>query len=324
MKPIGARWLGAIGILLSAPMLLPALAQEAYPTRAITIVVPFPPGGAADALPRLLADRLTATLGQPIVIQNKAGATGNIGAESVANAKPDGYTLLSSPPPPLVINQSLFPQLGFDPARFVPITVLAGAPNVLVAHPKLRANSADELIALAKAQPGALNYASTGAGGTPHLSAEWFKSHAGVQITHVPYKGNPAYTALMAGEVDIMFMNLADALPHLRSGRLKALAAAGASRTAALPDTPALAETIPGFVSTTWYAVVAPPGTPNAIADKLSAAFNEALQRPEVARRLAELNFETIGGSPVRTAAFFKEEAQRWGQVIRAANIKPD
>jgi tripartite-type tricarboxylate transporter receptor subunit TctC len=324
MKSVRAILFGTACIFLAGLVPLPAAAEEPYPTRLITIVVPFPPGGAADSLPRTVGEKVAAKFGQPIIIQHKVGATGNIGAEWVANAQPDGYTLLASPPPPLVINQSLFPQLAFDPARFVPITVIAGAPNVLVANPKLRADSTDELIALAREHPGTLNYASTGSGGTPHLSAEWLKSVAGVQITHVPYKGNPAYTALLAGEVDVMFMNLGDALPYVRSGKLKALAVASERRTPALPGTPTVAETIPGFVSVTWYAVVAPPGTPSAIAEKLSAAFNEALQLPEIARWLAERNFDPIGGSPAQTAAFFKEETQRWSKVIRTANIKAD
>ena len=318
--------LGTACLLLAGLLLSPtAVAEEPYPSRPITIVVPFPPGGPADSLPRLVAEKLATRLGQPIVIQNKVGATGNIAAEWVANAKPDGYTLLSSPPPPLVINHSLFPRLAFDPSRFVPITVIASVPNVLVANAKLQADSAEQLVALARQHPGRLNYASIGAGGTPHLSAEWFKSEADVQITHIPYQGAAlAYTALLTGEVDLMFMTLGDALPHVRSGRWKALAVASAKRAPALPDTPALAETLPGFVSVTWFAVVAPPGTPSALTEKLSAAFSEALHEPDVARRLGESSFEPVGGSPAQTAAFFKEEAKRWSRVIRAARITID
>ena len=313
---LGALW------LVFTP--LPAAAQDSYPSRPVRIVVPFPPGGAADSLTRIVAEKVAARLGQPFIIENKAGASGNIGAELVASARPDGYTLMSSPPPPLVINQSLFPQLAFDPARFVPITVIARASNVLVAHPRLRASSVGDLIAQAKANPGVLNYASTGSGGTPHLTAEWFKSLAGVQLTHIPYKGAQAYPALLAGEVDLMFMTLGDALPHIRSGGLKALAVGSEQRVAALPGVPTLAETIPGFVSTTWFAVVATPGTPPDIAQKLSAAFNEALQLPEIIHKLTGLNFEPMGGTPAQTAAFFKREADRWSQVIRAAQIKAD
>ena len=324
MQATRARAFFAVCLALAGLVTLPVAAQDTYPTRPITIVVPFPPGGAADLLGRLMADKLAAAFGQPVIVQNKPGATGNIGAELVANAKPDGYTLLSTPPPPLVINKLVLPRLPFDPAQFVPITVIAGAPNVLVANAKLRADSVSELIALARAQPGKLNYGSTGPGGTPHLTAEWLKSELGVQITHVPYTGNAAYAALIAGDVDVMFANLADAGPHLRSGKMKPLATAGATRSAALPGTPALAEMVPGFVSTTWFAVVAPPGTPRAIAERLSAAFNDALRQPDVAARLAEVHFEPIGGSPARTAAFLDEETQRWSTVIRRAGIKAD
>lgn len=314
----------ALGALWVAFTPLPAAAQDTYPSRPVKIVVPFPPGGAADALTRIVADKVAARLGQPFIVESKAGASGNIGAELVASARPDGYTLMSSPPPPLVINQSLFAQLAFDPGRFVPITVIAGAPNVLVAHPRLRASTTGELIAQAKAAPGVLNYASTGSGGTPHLTAEWFKFATGVQLTHIPYKGAQAYPALLAGEVDVMFMTLGDALPHIRSGGLKALAVGSEQRVAALPTVPTLAETIPGFVSTTWFAIVATPGTPPAIAQKLSAAFNEALQLPEIVLKLVGLSFEPIGGTPAQTEAFFKQETQRWRQVIRAAQIKAD
>ena len=319
-----ARILASACLCLAALVAAPVAAQDAYPSRPITIVVPFPPGGAADLLARLMGEKLATAFGQPVIVQNKPGATGNIGAEAVANAKPDGYTLLSTPPPPLVINKSLLPRLPFDPAQFVPITVIAGAPNVLVANARLRADSTDALVALARAQPGKLNYGSPGPGSTTHLTTEWFKAELGLQITHVPYTGNAAYAALVAGDVDVMFVNLGDAWPHLRSGKVKPLATAGATRSAALQGTPALAETLPGFVSTTWFALVAPPGTPPAIAERLSAAFNDALRQPDVVARLADMHFEPIGGSPARTAAFLDEETQRWSRVIRQAGIKAD
>ncbi|MEO5595749.1 MAG: tripartite tricarboxylate transporter substrate binding protein, partial [Lysobacteraceae bacterium] len=217
-------------IVLTVFMQVPAAAQETYPNHPIKIVVPFPPGGAVDTLSRLIAEKISKQLGQPVFIENKPGASGNIGAEMTANARPDGYTLLSSPPPPLVVNQSLYPHLPFDPAAFVPITILAGAPNVLVAHPKLQADNAPDLIAWATAHPGQLNYASTGSGGTPHITTEWFKSAANIQITHVPYQGVKGLFALLAGEVDLMFLNLSDVLPHIRGGKLKALAVASENR----------------------------------------------------------------------------------------------
>jgi tripartite-type tricarboxylate transporter receptor subunit TctC len=313
-----ALW--AVAVLATPP----AAAQDVYPSRLIRIIVPYPPGGAADSLTRMVADKLSAQLGQPFIIENKPGASGNIGAEMVARAAPDGYTLLSAPPPPLVVNQSLFPQLGFDPARFVPVTVIAGAPNVLVVHPKVAATNLRQFIELAKAQPGMLSYASTGSGGTPHLTAEWFKAAAGLDIAHIPYKGALAYPAVLSGEVEMMFMNLGDALPHLRSGTLRALAVCSEQASPALPGVPALAATMPGFVSSTWYGVVAPPGTPPAIVDKLWSAVTVALKSPDVSKRLADLYFEPIGSSPAQSAAFFGQEVQRWQQVILQANIKPE
>ena len=311
-------------IVLSLLGSLHAGAQDVYPSRPIRMVVPFPPGGLADALSRIVAEKIAVKLGQPIIIENKPGASGNIGAEMVANAKPDGYTLLSTPPPPLVINQTLYPGLPFDPAKFVPITVMAATPNLLVVNPKVQANTIDELINHAKANPGKLNYGSTGSGGTPHLTTEWFKAVTGADLTHVPYKGAQAYQPLLSGEVDLMFMNIADALPYVRSGKLKPLAIGSEKRSSAFPDVPALSETLPGFVSMTWFAVAAPPGTPPPIALKLSAAIAEVLQSPEIAKRLADLSMVPIGNSPQMAAAFLKEETDRWGRVIRTARIKPD
>ncbi|MEO5596106.1 MAG: tripartite tricarboxylate transporter substrate binding protein [Lysobacteraceae bacterium] len=311
-------------IALTGFMQVPAAAQETYPNHPIKIVVPFPPGGAVDALSRLVAEKISKQLGQPALVENKPGASGNIGAEMTANARPDGYTLLSSPSPPLVINQSLYPHLPFDPATFVAVTILAGAPNVLVAHPRLQADSAPELIAWATAHPGQLNYASTGSGGTPHITTEWFKSAANIQITHVPYQGVKGLFALLAGEVDLMFMNLGDALPYIRSGKIKALAVASEKPIAQLPGVATLAETIPGFVSLTWFGIVATPGTPPSVADKLSAAIAQALQLPDVAKWLGDRNLDPIGGSPAQTAAFLKDETRRWSEVIRAAHIKVD
>ena len=316
----------AAGLISVLAIVLPlkAAAQDNYPSRAIRIVVPFPPGGAVDALSRMVAEKLAARFGQPVIVENKPGASGNIGAETVANARPDGYTLLSSPPPPLVINKMLFPHLPFDPATFVPITLLTGAPNILVANPKVSAENVAEFIAQARAQPEKFNYASTGSGGTPHVTAEWFKSAAKVQIAHIPYQGIKAYAALLAGEVDVAFMNLGDALPYIRSGRLKALAVASEKRISQLPGVAPLADMLPGFVSSTWFGVVATPGTPMAVAEKLSAAIGDALREPDIAKKLVELNLDPIGGTPAQTAAFLKEETERWRKVIRAADIKAD
>src|SRR5438128_7984501 len=250
--------------LLFAPLLasLPLHAQD-WPAKAVRIIVPFPAGGSADLIPRIVAEKLSEKWGQPVIVENRPGAAGNIGADIVFRSEPDGYTLLSAPPPPLVINRLLYPKLSYDSTQFAPVSVIAANPNVLLVHPSLGVNSVAELIALARQNPGKLNYASQGSGSTSHLTAELFKSMAGgLQITHVPYKGTaPALTDLLAGQVDMMCDNLGVSLPHVRSGKLKALAVASTQRFAALPDAPALAETLRGFESVAWFGIVAPPKT---------------------------------------------------------------
>ena len=300
-----------------------ASAQE-WPARPVRIIVPFPPGGSADLLPRAVSEKLAGRWRQPVIVENRPGAAGNIGADAVFRAEPDGYTLLSAPPPPLVINRLLYPKLSYDSTQFVPVTVIAANPNVLLVHPGLGVNSVAELIALARQSPGKLNYASQGSGSTSHLTAELFKSMAGgLQITHVPYKGTaPALTDLLAGQVDMMCDNLGVSLPHVRSGKLKALAVASKQRFAGLPDVPALAETLPGFESRAWYGIVAPPRTPAPIAAKISAGVADALKNPDVLKRLQELSAEPMGLTPAETAAFIKAESERWGAVIRSAGVK--
>ena len=258
------------------------------------------------------------------MVENRAGAAGNIGAEYVYRADPDGYTLLSSSPPPLAINRLLYPKLGFDSTQFVPMSVMAAIPNVLLVHPRVPANSVEELIAYAKANPGKLNYASQGNGTTSHLTAELFKQRAGgLQIAHIPYKGTaPALTDLLGGQVDMMCDNLGVSLPHVRSGKLKALAVASAKRIASLPGVPALAETFPGFEAVAWFAIVGPPRTPSAIAEKVGADVREALKLPEVQKRLAELSAQPMGFGPADTGAFIRQETERWSAVIRTAGVK--
>ena len=298
----------------------------AYPAKPIRIVVPFPAGGSADLLPRIVGEKLATRFGQSVLVENRAGAAGNIGAEAVFKAEPDGYTLLSAPPPPLVINPSLYAKLAFDPSAFVPVTVIAAIPNVLLVHPKVPVNSVQEIVAYAKANPGKLNYASQGSGSTSHLTAEMFKSMAGVRITHVPYKGTaPALTDLLGGQVDIMFDNLGVSLQHVRSGKLKALAICSEKRVASLPNVPTVAESgLPGFVAVAWFGVVAPPGTPPAIAAKLATAIADVLRMPEVAKRLADLSAEPVGNTPAEMAAFMKDEVERWRRVIVSAGVKVD
>jgi tripartite-type tricarboxylate transporter receptor subunit TctC len=324
MKRTGRSCLTGFTLVMAALAPVHAPAQETYPSHPIKIIVPFPPGGVVDALGRLLGERLSAKLGQPVAVENRPGASGNVGAELVAKAKPDGYTLMVAPPPPLVINQSLYPKLSYNPLAFVPITVIARAPNVLVAHPSLKANNAGELIAEARAQPGKLKYVSTGSGGTPHVTAEWFKSVANIDLTHVPFQGALAYPALLKGDAQVMFMPLSDALPHIRSGKLKALAVGSEKRIPELPDLPSITETVPGFNSTAWWGIVSAPGTPQQIVEELSAAIAEELRQPDTLKKLEGMGVDPVGGSPTQTAAFFKEEAERWGNVIREAKIKVD
>jgi tripartite-type tricarboxylate transporter receptor subunit TctC len=300
-----------------------ALAQE-WPAKTVRIVVPFPAGGSADLLPRYVGESLQKQWGQPVIVDNRPGAAGNIGATSVFQAEPDGYTLLSAPPPPLVINRLLYPKLAYDSTQFVPMTVIAAIPNVLLVHPKVAASSVAELIALAKTNPGKLNYASQGNGTTSHLTNELFNSMAGgLRITHVPYKGTaPALADLLGGQVDMMFDNLGVSLPHVKAGKLRALAVASPRRFRSLPDVPALAETLPGFESVAWFGVVGPPKTPAAIAGKVAAGVAEALRNPDVLRRLSELSADPLGLTPAETAAFMKTETERWGAVIRSAGVK--
>jgi len=318
-----AASLAALAFLLAAPNT--TLAQDRYPSRPIKLIVPYAAGGLADLLARMVGEKLAAKWGQPVIVEARPGASGNIGAEAVARAEPDGYTLLVTPPPPLAINQSLFSRLGYDPNAFVPLCLVATIPNILVINPNVPASNIHELVAFAKANPDKLSYASTGSGGTPHLTAEMLKVRAGLRIMHVPYKGNPpAFTDLIGGHVDMMFANLGDSLPHFKSNKLKVLGVGSRTRLAELPDVPAISEAFPGFVSDTWYAVVAPPKTPAAIAAQLSTAINESLKLPDVASRLRDLSAAAGGGSPTETAAFISEETRRWREVIVAAGIKSE
>lgn len=311
-----------IGLVLTTPATATGLDQ--YPERLIKIVVPVPAGTVPDTFGRIVADKLQSKWGKPVIVENRPGAALNIGTEAVAKAEPDGYTLLVAPTGPLVINQHLY-NLRFDPMALVPITVIAAAPNVLVVRPGLGVGSVPELIALAKSQPGKLTYASTGRGTTMHLTAEMLKSHAGFEIAHVAYKGIPQYlNDMLGGNIDLAFANLIDVFPLLQDGRLKAIAVGSTERIALLRNVPALAETIPGFVSTAWYAVAAPPKTPPQIVQKLSSALIEGLKEPASMARLEGIKATPVLNSPSEAAAFFREESARWRKVIVAAGIKPE
>ncbi|MEA2923215.1 MAG: hypothetical protein QOD25_337 [Alphaproteobacteria bacterium] len=319
---------GCIGAGLALAAMLAALPQAAaqdYPSRPVKIIVPFPAGGTADVMPRVIGEWLSRKWGQPVVVENRTGAAGNIGAEAVAKAEPDGYTLLSAPPPPLVINQNLYPKLGFDPSEFVPIVIMGRVPNALVVNPKLPLNSVAEVIAYARANPGKLTSATQGNGTTSHLTSELFQMMADVKFQHVPYRGSaPALTDLVAGSVDLMFDNLGVSLPLVKGGQLKLLGVATPKRMASLPDVPTIAETLPGFESAAWFAIVAPPKTPQAVVDKINADVNEALRQSDIVQRLTQLSAEPIGGTPQATAAYMREEIERWHKVIKAANVKLD
>jgi len=301
----------------------PGAAQD-YPSRPIRIIVPLPPGANGDLMPRILGQQLSAKLGQPVVIENRSGAAQNLGAELVYRAEPDGYTLLATPQGPLVISPSFIPKLSFDPSQFVPITIMARLPYILVVHPKVPVETFAAFIAYAKANPDKLNYGSPGLGSSTHLTGELLKLAAGIRMTHVPYAGlAPALNDLLAGHTDVMIDNLGSSLQHVREGKLRALAVTSISRIPELPDLPPIADTYPEVVASAWFAVVAPPKTPPAIADKLSQTFAAILREPEIEKRWRDMNLNAVGGTPDEIKIFFREDTERWRKVIVTGNIKP-
>ncbi len=317
-------WFGAAVFLclLSCPII--SLAQDAYPNRVIKIVVPFAAGTTADQIPRIIGDKLSSKWGQPIIVENRPGATGNIGAEIVARAEPDGYTLLSTAAPPLAINPTLYPKLNFDASAFEPISMMTLVPNVLVVNPKTGANTLQELIAISKSRPGQLLYASTGPGGTPTLAMEMLKLQSGANLRDIPFRQGtgPALLDVLGGRIDAMFVNISEGLPHIRSGSLNALGVTTEQRVPQLPDVPAIAETFPGFYSTTWYAMMAPPKTSREITAKLSAAITEVLHLSDVSKRFSEQSMIIVASNPSETRAFIQKETERWREVIKAAGMK--
>jgi tripartite-type tricarboxylate transporter receptor subunit TctC len=316
-------WMLGTVLAISAVLIAAQSNAQDYPARPVKIIVPFPAGGTADAMPRLVGEWLARKWGQSVVIENRTGAAGNIGAEAAFKAEPDGYTLLSAPPPPLVINHNLFPRLGYDPLQFEPIIIISRVPNALIVHPKVKANTLAEFIAEARANPGKITSATQGIGTTSHLTSELFQMMANVQFQHVPYRGSaPALQDLTGGNVDIMFDNLGVSLSLVKDKRLKLLAVAAQKRMASLPDVPAIAETLPGFEAVAWYGVVAPPKTPKTIVDKINADINEALKAPEIVQRMPDFSAEVVGGTPQATAAYMREEIARWHKVIQSAGVK--
>ena len=317
------------GVLLALVLALvgqPA-AAESYPSRSIRLIVPYAAGGTNDILARLVGARLQLAWGQPVVVENRTGAGGNVGAEQVAKAAPDGYTLLVTASPPLSINASLYRDLPFKPATdFAPVSLLIEVPNLLEANPRLGVGTVAELVAYAKAHPAKLNFASQGSGTTSHLAGELLKLKTGIDVAHVPYRGTaPALNDLVAGNVDYMFDNLVSSLPLVRAGSLRALAVGSRTRSPALPEVPTLIESgFADFESTAWFAMVAPAGTPPAIVDQLSQGAAAALREPEVAARLADLGATTVGSDPAALGALIKAEIARWAPVVEAAHITID
>jgi tripartite-type tricarboxylate transporter receptor subunit TctC len=300
-----------------------ALAQSGYPSRTIKIVVPLPPGPVADVVPRLVAQKLAAKWGQAVIIENRPGASLNIGAEAVARAEPDGYTLLATPPGPLVVSQHFFPNLGFDPTAFVPVTVMVKVPAVVVVNPSVPVSNLQELIAFAKANPNKLSYGSPGLGNTPQLAMENLMNAAGIRLLHVPYPGlGPAMNDLLAGHIDVMIDNLGNVMQHVTSGRLKLIAATTEARITELPDLPTVSETLPGVSFADWFAVVVPPKTPPEIAAKLSQAIAEIIRAPDIAKRLGDLYLRPVGSSLAETAALIRHDSEQWRQTIAATGMK--
>ena len=312
------------GALAVTAALTASAAAQDYPTRAVKIIVPFPAGGTADAMPRIVADFLSKKWNQPVIVENRAGAGGNVGAEAAFRSDPDGYTLFSAPPP-LVYNHILNPKLPFDPTQFIPIATMGKVPNSLLTNsPRLKdAKTVKDVIDFAQKNPGVLNSGTQGVGTTAHLTSEWFQTMAKVKFQHVHYRGSaPAVQDLVAGTVDVAFDNIGAAMSLIKGGKIRILGVASEKRVPSLPDVPTIQETVPGFVAVTWFAIVAPPKTPQVIVQKLNTDIREALRDATVRQRLGNLNAEVVGGTLAEEAAFFKKETELWGKVIKDAGVK--
>jgi tripartite-type tricarboxylate transporter receptor subunit TctC len=320
------RSLARIAASLAACAASLALAQS-YPSRTIKMIVPFPPAGSTDISARAVAGKLGERLGQAVVIENRPGAGGNIGTDVAAKAPPDGYTLVVGTVGTHAINSSLYSKMPYDNIRdFAPVVLLSTVPNVLVMSPSFPANSVADVIRLGKAKPGELNFASSGAGTSIHLSGEMFKSMAGLDMTHIPYKGSaPMLIDLMSGQVNMAFDNLSASMVHIKAGKLKALATTGATRSPALPDLPTVSEAgLPGYESTSWNAVFAPAGTPREVIDKLNRELNAILQSPETRKYFAEQGAEAGGGTPEQLGALVRSETTKWSKVVKDSGAKVD
>jgi len=305
----------------------PVHAQGTYPDHALRIIVPFPPGGPADVLARIVGAELTGALGQPVVVENKPGAGGNIGMEQGGKAAADGYTLTLAPVGNLTVSPYIYSKLPYDPVKdFAPVTVLAAVPNVLVVHPSLGVKSLRDLIALAKAKPGTLNFASPGNGSGPHLAGELLKRMAGIELVHVPYNGvAPAMNAVVAGDVQLFFAQSSAALPQIKGGRVIPLGVASLRRIDAAPELPTIAESgLPGFDVTSWYSLVVPAATEPARIARLQSTIAAAFARPDVREKIAGLGAEPVADTPAEFAALLGRESERWRTLAREANIHAD
>jgi tripartite-type tricarboxylate transporter receptor subunit TctC len=302
-------------------------AAQQYPSKPIRFVIPYPPGGPLDAVARLTAQKVSETVKQPVIVDNKPGAGGNIGADIVAKSPADGYTILMGAVATHAINPTLYASIPYDPVRdFAPVTQLASTPNILIVNPSIPASNVREFIAYAKANPGKLNFGSGSTGSAGHLAGELFKSMAGIEMTHVPYKGAaPAMQDLVGGQIQLMFDNLASALGQVRAGKVKGLAVTTAKRTPLAPDLPTIAESgLPGFDISTWFGIFVPAGTPREVVDRLHAEFTRALAAPDVREKILNLGAEPVGNRPEEFAAYIKREAEKYARVIKASGAKAD
>ena len=303
---------------------MPVLGQERYPSKPVRLIVPFAPGGSTDIFARLIADRLAAPLGQSVVVENRAGAAGNIGAEAVARSAPDGYTLLMATTGVMAINNALYRNMTYDAAKeFDPVVFVASITNVLIVPPELPAQSVAELIALARREPGKLSFASSGAGSSTHMSAELFKSLSGTDILHIPYKGSgQALPDLMSGRVSMMFENMPGAVSHIRAGKVRALAVTGLRRSSAMPELPTVAESgVAGYESLSWSGIAAPAGMPRGTVERLNRDINAILATADMRQKLAEQGADAIGGPPEVFRDHIRAEREKWSRLIRANNI---
>jgi len=321
------RYAALIAAVLMATS--PALAQQDpaadYPNRPVKIIVSVPAGGGVDTVTRIFAARLQQRLGQPFVIENRGGGGGNIGAEAVYTAEPDGYTLLATQPAPITSNLALYKKLNFDPVALEPVAVMSKFPNVLLVRQDFPAKTVQEFIAYAKANPGKVNMASAGNASAGHLCGELFKMMAGVNLVHVPYRGNgPALTDLLGGQVEVSFPSLPSSIEYIKAGRLRGLAVTSAKRSEALPDLPTIGEFIPGYEMSAWFGVGLPKGTPAEVINKINKEINAALADPKMMARFTELGGIAIGGSPADFGSLIADETEKWAKVVRAANIKAE